>query len=70
MTPAEIAANRRGILCMSGAMACFILNDGLVKYVSQGMPAAQLIFLRGVMAPLLVLAVFPDLALWLPRVVG
>ena len=53
----EIAANRRGVLCMSGAMACFILNDALVKYVSQGMPAAQLIFLRGVMATLLVLAV-------------
>ena len=57
MNQTGIAANRRGILCMSGAMACFILNDGLVKYVSQGMPAAQLIFLRGVMATLLVLAV-------------
>ena len=50
-------ANRRGILAMIGAMACFIVNDALVKYASQTMPAAQLIFVRGVMASLLVLAV-------------
>ena len=35
MTPAEIAANRRGILCMSGAMACFIPASKLVyDYIS------------------------------------
>ena len=49
-------ANRLGILAMTGAMACFIVNDALVKYASQTMPAAQLIFVRGVMASLLVLA--------------
>ena len=42
---------------MIGAMACFIVNDALVKYASQTMPAAQLIFVRGVMASVLVLAV-------------
>ncbi len=42
---------------MVGAMACFIVNDSLVKYASQTMPAMQLIFIRGVMASLLVLAV-------------
>jgi len=42
---------------MIGAMACFIVNDALVKYASQTMPAAQLIFVRGVMASMLVLAV-------------
>jgi drug/metabolite transporter (DMT)-like permease len=42
---------------MIGAMACFIVNDSLVKYASQTMPATQLIFVRGVMASLLVLAV-------------
>ena len=42
---------------MVGAMACFIVNDSLVKYASQSMPAMQLIFVRGVMASLLVLAV-------------
>jgi len=41
---------------MIGAMACFIVNDALVKYASQAMPAAQLIFLRSVMASVLVLA--------------
>ena len=54
---ARRAANRRGIVCMSGAMAAFIVNDALVKYASQTMPAAQLIFVRGLMATLLVFAV-------------
>jgi drug/metabolite transporter (DMT)-like permease len=51
------AANRRGILAMAAGMACFITNDALVKYVSQSLPAAQLIFLRGVFATLLLLAI-------------
>jgi drug/metabolite transporter (DMT)-like permease len=42
---------------MIGAMGCFIVNDALVKYASQTMPAAQMIFVRGVMASVLVLAV-------------
>jgi drug/metabolite transporter (DMT)-like permease len=41
---------------MCAAMGCFVVNDALVKYASQTMPGAQLIFLRGVMASLLVLA--------------
>ena len=50
-------ANRLGVLSMIGAMACFIVNDGLVKYVSETLPAAQLIFVRGAMASMLMLAV-------------
>ena len=50
-------ANRLGILAMVGSMALFIVNDALVKYASETMPAAQLIFIRGVMASALVLAV-------------
>ena len=50
-------ANGRAIATMIGAMACFVLNDALVKHVSQSLPSAQLIFLRGVMASLLVLLV-------------
>ena len=50
-------ANRNGILAMIGAMGCFIVNDSLVKYASETMPATQLIFVRGVMASLVVLAV-------------
>ena len=38
-------------------MGGFVVNDAMVKYVSQSMPSAQLIFLRGVMATLLVLLV-------------
>lgn len=50
-------ANRRGIALMLLAMACFIVNDTLVKFVSASLPAGQLIFVRGVFATLLVLAV-------------
>jgi len=50
-------ANRLGVLSMIGAMGCFIVNDGLVKYVSETLPAAQLIFVRGLMASMLMLAV-------------
>lgn len=42
---------------MVAAMACFVINDALVKYVSQSLPAGQLIFLRGLMASSLVLLV-------------
>ncbi|WP_298924632.1 DMT family transporter [uncultured Ramlibacter sp.] len=51
------AANRRGIAAMALGMASFVANDSLVKYVSQSLPPAQLIFLRGVCATALLLAV-------------
>ena len=54
---ALLKANRRGIASMVVAMACFIANDTLVKLASQSLPTSQLIFLRGVMATLLVLSV-------------
>ena len=57
MSVPHSAANRRGILAISLCMASFITNDALVKYVSQSVPAAQLIFIRGVFATLLLLAV-------------
>ncbi|MGQ2978365.1 MAG: DMT family transporter [Polaromonas sp.] len=57
MTLGVSAANRRGIVCMVGAMGCFVTNDALVKFASQSMPSAQLIFIRGFMSVLLVLAV-------------
>ncbi|MCL4745975.1 MAG: DMT family transporter [Burkholderiaceae bacterium] len=56
-TAALLAANRRGIVAMCVAMACFIANDALVKYASESMPTAQLIFVRGVMATMVVFAV-------------
>lgn len=59
LSPAEAlrAANRRGVLAMAAGMCCFVSNDALVKFVSQALPAAQLIFIRGVFATLLLLAV-------------
>ena len=50
-------ANRRGIVSMIGAMGCFIINDALIKYVSQTLPLAQVVFIRSALASLLVLAV-------------
>ena len=47
-------ANRTGILMMCATMACFMVNDTLVKVASESMPTAQLIFVRGVMASLLI----------------
>ena len=35
------AANRRGILYMLGAVACFVANDALVKFVSQNLPGLR-----------------------------
>ncbi|MDP2817977.1 MAG: DMT family transporter [Polaromonas sp.] len=57
LNSAAAAANRRSIICMVGAMGCFVTNDALVKFASQSMPSAQLIFIRGFMSVLLVLAV-------------
>lgn len=50
-------ANGGAIATMIGAMGCFVCNDAMVKHVSESMPSAQLIFLRGVMATVLVLLV-------------
>lgn len=42
---------------MVGAMAGFVVNDALTKYLSQTIPSAQLIFMRGVLATVLVLGI-------------
>ncbi len=49
--------NRAGIIDLSFAMALFIANDALVKLVSESLPGLQLIFIRGLFACLLMLAV-------------
>lgn len=65
-------ANRRGVAWMLLAMACFIANDALVKWSSQSLPAAQLIFVRGLVATTLVLVVMraTGVAWWPPRGAG
>lgn len=49
--------NRRGVITMTAAMVCFISNDALVKYVSASLPTPQLIFVRGLLTTLWLLAV-------------
>ncbi|MBL8343022.1 MAG: DMT family transporter [Rubrivivax sp.] len=56
-TLARRRGNARGVRLMVAGMACFIVNDTLVKVASSSLPAGQLIFVRGLMATVLVLAV-------------
>lgn len=68
----DAAANRRGIIAMITAMACFITNDTLVKIVAVDLPAGEIVAIRNSFAVVLVLGwVFatghgPDL----PRIVS
>lgn len=67
---AQRAANSRGVLAMSAGMASFVANDALVKHVSQSLPSGQLIFMRGLFATVLLLAVLGAMGLLrdIPRV--
>lgn len=56
MAPLSDPANRKGIVAICLSMGLFIANDALVKYVSASLPAAQLIFIRGLFATGLLLA--------------
>lgn len=60
---AQRAANSRGVLAMSAGMASFVANDALVKHVSESLPSGQLIFLRGLFATVLLLAVLGAMGL-------
>lgn len=50
------SANRRGIQLISAAMASFMINDAFVKWIAESLPAGQLVFLRGLVAVLLITA--------------
>lgn len=47
--------NLKGACFMVGSMATFTFNDAIVKYVAQGMPTFQMVFLRGVCATILLI---------------
>lgn len=49
MTP-----NLAGILAMMASQLCFVVNDATMKWVSQDLPMGQSIFLRGIVAALLI----------------
>ena len=46
--------NLRGACLMMASMATFTLNDATIKYLAQGLPTFQVVFLRGVGATLLI----------------
>lgn len=68
MSTVSDAANRKGIVAICLAMGLFIANDALVKYVSASLPAAQLIFIRGLFATALLLAAALAMGALRPRV--
>lgn len=49
---------------MSLGMVSFVINDSLVKHVSESLPSGQLIFVRGVFACLLLMATATALGAW------
>jgi drug/metabolite transporter (DMT)-like permease len=51
-TPAD---NRRGMIAMVTAMACFMTNDTLVKIVAEDLPSGEMIVIRNTFATALVL---------------
>ncbi|MEP4637666.1 MAG: EamA/RhaT family transporter, partial [Yoonia sp.] len=51
MTP-----NMTGALLMMASMASFTLNDAMIKLTGGAVPLMQLLFLRGVLSSLLILA--------------
>lgn len=59
MTP-----NTRGALLMMASMGCFTLNDVLIKATGGAVPLGQMLFLRGVLAVVLILI----FARWLGRI--
>lgn len=48
--------NLKGACFMMASMATFTFNDAVIKYVAQGLPTFQMVFLRGVGATLLLVA--------------
>jgi drug/metabolite transporter (DMT)-like permease len=44
------AENRRGIACLVAAMVCLLLNDTLMKLLGSGLPLAQMVLVRGLIA--------------------
>jgi len=51
-----LSANMRGSLFMALAMAVFTFNDSIVKLISDTLPIPQIIFLRGVLTTVLIVA--------------
>jgi drug/metabolite transporter (DMT)-like permease len=51
------AGTRRGVFAMAIGMASFVVNDAMMKFVSESLPFSQAIFVRGLGASVLLAAV-------------
>ena len=51
-----MSANLRGILAVLLASTAFVLNDALIKLVSDELPASEIIVVRGILATLMLIA--------------
>ncbi len=51
-----MSPNMIGALLMMASMACFTLNDSLIKLTAGAIPLFQLLFLRGVVTSILIIA--------------
>ncbi|MEZ2298543.1 DMT family transporter [Variovorax sp. RCC_210] len=51
------STNRRGVVLMVTAMACYALNDALVKLTLHAFPAGQVLLMRGLLASTLLMAI-------------
>jgi drug/metabolite transporter (DMT)-like permease len=49
-----LTANQRGILAICGCMACYTVNDVLVKQILQHYPVGEVIFVRAILSALLI----------------
>ena len=55
--PSSLSNNQRGMLAIVGCMASYTVNDVLVKQILRTYPVGEVIFVRGVIAMLLIGAV-------------
>jgi drug/metabolite transporter (DMT)-like permease len=53
----QSAANRRGIFALTFGMAAYTVNDALVKLVGRELPIGEVLFLRGVLSVVILVAV-------------
>ncbi|MFN3349728.1 DMT family transporter [Pseudorhodoplanes sp.] len=53
----QSAANRRGMIALTFGMAAYTVNDVFVKLVARDLPFGEVLFLRGVVSSLILLAV-------------
>ncbi|MBX9828911.1 MAG: DMT family transporter [Xanthobacteraceae bacterium] len=66
--PTSLSRNQRGVLAIVGCMASYTVNDVLVKQILRSYPVGEVIFVRGIMAMLLIGAV--AMALGLRKEIG